>query len=153
MAPITPDLSAKYTLLQLSVISSSSISNRTTSLITHIKSTPADSKPAVVALHAKAPVANKLISIVEIAKRELKKDGQRFYQYNALGSELVQSTPAPKDAVDQDAMSDDEPAFEKTEQKSTVRSVPTMTVYLSLASVKELRQAYGYLHLFTTSPA
>jgi hypothetical protein len=146
MAPTALDLSAKYTVLQLSVISSSSISNRTTSLISHIKSTPEDSKPAVVALHAKAPVVNKLISIIEIAKRDLKDNGQKVYQYNALGSELVQSTPAAKPATEQDAMSDDEPAFEKTEQKTTVRSVPIMTTYLSLTSVKELKQAYGYLY-------
>jgi hypothetical protein len=147
MAPTTPDLSVKYTVLQLSVISSSSISNRTTSLITHIKSTLADSKPAIVALHAKAPVVNKLISIVEIAKRDLRADNQKIYQYNALSSELVQSTPATNHATDQDAMSDDEPAFEKTEQKTTVRNVPTMTTYLSLTSVKELKQAYGYFYL------
>lgn len=147
MAPATPDLSARYAFLQLSVISSSSISNRTTSLITHIKSTAADSKPAVVALHAKASVANKLISIVEIAKRELKDNGQKVYQYNALGSELVESAPAAKPATDQDAMSDDEPAFEKTEQKITVKNMPTMTTYLSLTSVKELKQAYGYSYL------
>jgi hypothetical protein len=147
MAPTTPDLSARYTVLQLSVISSSSISNRTTSLISHVKSTPEDNKPAVVALHAKAPVVNKLISIVEIAKRDLKDNGQKVYQYNALGSELVQSTPAAKPATEQDAMSDDEPAFEKTEQKTTVRSVLTMTTYLSLTSVKELKQAYRYFIL------
>ncbi|KAH0338021.1 hypothetical protein KCU81_g7838, partial [Aureobasidium melanogenum] len=143
MAPATPDLSAKYTLLQLSVNSSSSISNRTTSLIAHVKSTPADSKPAIVALHAKAPVANKLISIVEIAKRELKENGIKVYQYNALGSELIETTPATQDATNQDAMSDEEPAFEKVDQRSTVRNVPTMTTYLSLASIKELKQAYG----------
>ncbi|KAK6002903.1 hypothetical protein QM012_001653 [Aureobasidium pullulans] len=143
MAPTTPDLSAKYALLQLSVISSSSISNRTTSLISHIKSTPADSKPALVALHAKAPVANKLISIVEIAKRELKENGLKVYQYNALGSELIQTTPATKDTTDQDAMSDDEAAFEKVEQRTAVRNVPTMTTYLSLSPIKELKQAYG----------
>ncbi|KAI4727393.1 hypothetical protein E4T49_04911 [Aureobasidium sp. EXF-10728] len=143
MAPATPDLSAKYTLLQLSVISSSSISNRTTSLIAHLKSTPADSKPAIVALHAKAPVVNKLISVVEIAKRELKENALKVYQYNALGSELVQSAPATNDATNQDAMSDDEPAFEKIERKTAVRNVPTMTTYLSLAPIKELKQAYG----------
>lgn len=153
MAPSTPDLSAKYTVLQLSVISSSSISNRTTSLVNHIKSTPADNKPPIVALHAKAAVANKLISVVEIAKRELKDNDQKVYQYNVLGSELIHSAPATKDAVDQDAMSDNEPAFEKTEERSTVRNVPTMTIYLSLASVKELKQAYGYLYLSTPSPA
>ncbi|KAI4853680.1 hypothetical protein E4T45_04236 [Aureobasidium sp. EXF-8846] len=143
MAPTTPDLSAKYSVLQLSVISSSSISNRTTSLTSHVKSTPEDNKPAVVALRAKAPVVNKLISIVEIAKRDLKDNGRKVYQYNALGSELVQSTPAAKLVTGEDAMSDDEPAFEKTEQRTTVRSVPTMTTYLSLSSVKELKQAYG----------
>lgn len=146
MAPATPDLSAKYTLLQLSVISSSAISNRTTSLIAHIKSTPADSKPAIVALHAKAPVANKLISIVEIAKRELKENGLSVYQYNALGSALIQSTPATKDATNQDAVSDEEPAFEKVDRTPAVRNVPTITTYLSLTSVKELKQAYGYLY-------
>ncbi|KAG9668081.1 hypothetical protein KCU99_g9999, partial [Aureobasidium melanogenum] len=143
MAPATPDLSAKYTLLQLSVISSSSISNRTTSLIAHIKSTPADSKPAIVALHAKAPVANKLISIVEIAKRELKENGLKIYQYNALASELIETTHTTKDATNQDAMSDEEPAFEKVEQRSAVRNIPTMTTYLSLDPIKELKQAYG----------
>jgi hypothetical protein len=146
MAPTTPDLSAKYAVLQLSVISSSSISNRTTSLIRHVKSRPEDNKPAIVALHAKAPVVNKLISIIEIAKREMKDNGQKIYQYNALGSELIQSTPAARPATEQDAMSDDEPAFEKPEQKTTVRNVPTMTTYLSLTSVKELKQAYGYLY-------
>ncbi|KAI4717010.1 hypothetical protein E4T48_06816 [Aureobasidium sp. EXF-10727] len=144
MAPATPDLSAKYTLLQLSIISSSSISNRTTSLIAHLKSTPADSKPAIVALHSKAPVANKLISVVEIAKRELKENALKVYQYNALGSELIQIAPATKDATNQDAMSDDEPAFEKIQQKTSVRNVPTMTTYLSLTPIKELKQAYGY---------
>ncbi|CAD0091412.1 unnamed protein product [Aureobasidium vineae] len=145
MAPVSPDLSAKYTVLQLSVISSSSISNRTTSLIAHIKSTPGDSKPAIVALHAKAPVANKLISVVEIAKRDLKENGLKVYQYNSLGSELIQSTPsATKDATNQDAVSDDEPAFEKIEQRTAVRNVPTMTTYLSLVPIKELKQAYGY---------
>lgn len=144
MAPVTPDLSAKYTLLQLSVISSSSISNRTTSLVTHIKSTPADNKPAIVALHAKASVANKLISIVEIAKRDLKENALKVYQYNALGSELIQTTPTTKDATVQNAMSDEEPAFEKVEQRTAVRNVPTMTTYLSLTPIKELKQAYGY---------
>ncbi|CAD0096115.1 unnamed protein product [Aureobasidium mustum] len=151
MAPATPDLSAKYTLLQLSVISSSSISNRTTSLIAHIKNTPADSKPAIVALHAKAPVANKLISIVEIAKRDLKENGSKVYQYNALGSELIQSTPTTKDATNQDDMSDEEPAFEKVEQKTAVRNVSTMTTYLSLTPIKELKQAYGYPYLCSPS--
>ncbi|THY53104.1 hypothetical protein D6C98_05023 [Aureobasidium pullulans] len=145
MAPTTPDLSAKYTLLTLSVISSSNISNRTKSLIEHVKSTPADNKPAIVALHAKAAVANKLISIVEIAKRDLKEGGRKIYQYNALGSELIELKPATKDAANDDAVSDEEPAFEKIEQKTTVRNVPIMTTYLSLVPVKELKDAYGYI--------
>ncbi|THX82788.1 hypothetical protein D6D05_03744 [Aureobasidium pullulans] len=148
MAPTTPDLSAKYTLLMLSVISSSNISNRTKSLIEHVKSTPADNKPAIVALHAKAAVANKLISIVEIAKRELKAGGQKIYQYNALGSELIELKPATKDAANDDAVSDEEPAFEKIEQKTTVRNVSTVTIYLSLVPVKELKDAYGYIKSF-----
>ncbi|KAH0144968.1 hypothetical protein KCU67_g12854, partial [Aureobasidium melanogenum] len=112
-------------------------------LIAHIKSTPADSKPAIVALHAKAPVANKLISIVEIAKRELKENGLKIYQYNALASELIETTPTTKDATNQDAMSDEEPAFEKVDQRTAVRNIPTMTTYLSLNPIKELKQAYG----------
>ena len=145
MAPTTPDLSAKYTLLTLSVISSSNISNRTKSLIEHVKSTPTDNKAAIVALYAKAAVANKLISIVEIAKRDLKEGGQKIYQYNALGSELIELKPATKDAANDDAVSDEEPAFEKIERKTTVRNVPIMTTYLSLVPVKELKDAYGYI--------
>ncbi|KEQ93427.1 hypothetical protein AUEXF2481DRAFT_6936 [Aureobasidium subglaciale EXF-2481] len=143
MAAATPDLTAKCRLLELSVISSTSISNRTTALIAHIKSTPADEKPAVVALKAKAPVANKLISIVEIAKRELKEAGTNIYQYNALGSELIESKPATKDTTDDAALPDEEPAFQHVEQKTTVRNVPVMTAYLSLVPIKELRDAHG----------
>ncbi|KAI5196892.1 hypothetical protein E4T39_07586 [Aureobasidium subglaciale] len=143
MATAAPDLTAKCRLLELSVISSTSISNRTTALLAHIKSTPGDSTPAVVALKAKASVANKLVSIVEIAKRELKDAGSKVYQYNALASELIESKPATKDTTDHVALSDEEAAFQDVEQKTTVRNVPVMTTYLSLEPIKELRNAHG----------
>jgi hypothetical protein len=149
-----PDLTAKYTLLRLSVISSTAIVNRTTALIAHLKSSPPDSKPAVVALNATSHVANKLISIVEIAKRNLKDAGLTVYQYNALGSDMVESKPKPPvnhTAANAEAMTDqDTPAFQDIEQKTTIRNTPTMTTYLSLLSIKLLKDAYGYA--FVLSP-
>lgn len=140
MAVDSDALSAKYNVLSLSVISSTAISNRTSALIQHLKSPASDSKPTLVALHAKAQVANKLISIVEIAKRDLKESDRKIFQYNALGSELIESKPS-----ENRSLSEDEDAFEPMNQKPTVRNMPTMTTYLSLSSIKELKDAYGYV--------
>lgn len=75
-----------------SVISSSKMQKKVTSVLRHLTVTAA-AKPRVSVLRAKAADAGKLISISEIAKRELAKnqpnDGHagRWFQYIGLGEE------------------------------------------------------------------
>jgi len=143
----------RYDLLKLKVLSSSQISSRIASVISKITQ-PKAAKPTIIILSARANVANKLISIVEIAKRELASQNVKFFQYNALTSELID---IPRDSRkktsgsnvraegEEDEQSDD--AFETTGVPTSAtkkRSVPVMTVYLATAPVKELKAQFGY---------
>ncbi|KAI1486092.1 hypothetical protein F5X96DRAFT_271496 [Biscogniauxia mediterranea] len=96
-------IESKYDIQLQSVISSSKIQQRVTALLRHLRASTsddpaaADGKPPkktrLSILRARAPDAGKLISIAEIAKRELEKsgaqggEGGRWYQYMALGEE------------------------------------------------------------------
>ncbi|KAI0601507.1 hypothetical protein F4775DRAFT_540133 [Biscogniauxia sp. FL1348] len=103
-------IESKYDIQLQSVISSSKIHQRVTTLLRHLSpsTSPDDPVPIPIAaaadgkpktrlsiLRARAPDAGKLISIAEIAKRELEKSGApggegcrgRWYQYMALGEE------------------------------------------------------------------
>ena len=71
----------------MSIISSAKIEQKTRTLLTHLeKFSFADvrARPGVVVLHAKAPVASKMVSIVEIAKREIQKNKGKWWQYSRL---------------------------------------------------------------------
>lgn len=76
-----------------SVISSSKIQKKVTSVLKHLTATAA-AKPRVSVLRAKAADAGKLISISEISKRELAKlqsndkHAGRWFQYIGLGEEV-----------------------------------------------------------------
>ncbi|MCJ1389195.1 hypothetical protein MMC18_002050 [Xylographa bjoerkii] len=75
----------------MSIISSSKITQKVRSLRTHLEKfsfADLNAKPGVVALHAKANMASKMISVVEIVKREVEKEGGRLYQYSRLASLL-----------------------------------------------------------------
>ena len=102
---------------------------------------------------AKSRSANKLVSIVEIAKRELLSKGVKCFQYNVLSSQMIEierKTKVPVDSVDAgaakqgDEESDD--TFEVMDSGNGTgpkkRSVPIMTTYLSSSPVKELKD-YG----------
>jgi hypothetical protein len=141
----------KYELSQLKVISSTQISNRVAAVTSQLTIPPIDGKPTIVALTAKAKDANKLISVVEIAKRELAAAGSKVFQYNALGSEMVKiprvkpSKGKPTDGVGVQEGDESDDAFETMGASDGMkkRLLPTMTTYLSTTSIKELRTAYG----------
>lgn len=155
MAFNNASLQTTHNLVELSVSSHHEISNRTSAVISrlnpssdeHEKSSD-DQKTVVVKLTAKAKAAGKLISIVEIAKRQLASDGIKCFQYTALDSEIIEVKRHPKDHK-QDIVGEDESddAFEtmgEVKQSATKkRSMPVLTIYLSRASVKELNIAYG----------
>ena len=90
---ILAELSVKYNVHPASVISSSKIQKKVTSVLRHLTTATA-AKPRVSVLRAKAADAGKLISISEIAKRELAKDQSkdvyagRWFQYIGLGEEV-----------------------------------------------------------------
>ena len=140
-------LEAKYDVGKHRVISSTHISDRTAGIVARLTSeSPPGEKPAVVCLTAQAKVASKLISVIEITKRELASRGLKCYQYNAMSSQLMdvpRSTRKPAKAAGE---SDSEDAFETmgaSEPETKKRNVPLMTVYLSRMSIKELRTEYG----------
>lgn len=81
------DLSPKYDIKSLSVISSSSISKRVDSALQHLSRFDLyDSSilPGIVLLYARSNSANKLITIAETVRRRIHEGGQKWYQYNRL---------------------------------------------------------------------
>lgn len=158
MAPENLNLDTKYNILRLNVISSNSIQSRTVSLVEHLRQESASQKTAIASLRAKASVANKLISAIEIAKRDLSQNNEKVYQYNALTSEMANVKSAKSrvaeggrsgndDGGDGDAAAaqEEDEAFEPLEQKDETEEVPVLTIYLSLVSIKELRDAHGFV--------
>lgn len=151
MAFNNASLQTTHNLVELSVSSHHEISNRTSAVISRLQNSeqsPDDQKTVVVKLTAKAKAAGKLISIVEIAKRQLASEGIKCFQYTALDSEIIEIERHPKNHK-QDIVGEDESddAFETMgEVKPSAtkkRSMPVLTIYLSRASVKELKIAYG----------
>lgn len=150
------DIEAVHDTLSLNIMSGNQVSARTTAVLKHLQKPVTDdgtaSKPVLVRFRARANVVNKLVTITEIVKRQLATETVKVYQYSVLGSEMI--TLKPKDAVGKDGKGsadgdageeDEEEAFEVMGGKEKVRNVPTLTVYLSLASVQKLRRQYGYV--------
>lgn len=148
-------LSGRYVLVNLGVASGTQISSRTSTVVGKLTASGDDgTNLTVIALTAASKAAGKLISIVEIAKRDLATKGVKVFQYNSLSSRLT-NIPRHKagvgcgdaEAVGEENDSDD--AFEvmgqAQESDTKKRNVPVMTIYLSTASVKELKLAFGYV--------
>lgn len=151
MPPPTSPLLQNYTLHPLSISPSTQISTRTTAVINALGTIPAAAatslntststskledkdKPVIVVLTARSKAANKLITIVEIVKRELAGRGVAVYQYTAVGGEV-------RDVVrDEGGEEGGDEAFERGTKK---KNVPVLTVYLCGVGVGELKAAYG----------
>ncbi|MCJ1340043.1 hypothetical protein MMC09_005337 [Bachmanniomyces sp. S44760] len=94
VAVLSPELShlhAKYEITSMSIISSSKINQKVDILLTRLsKFTFADpnAKPGVVALYAKANVASKMISIVEITKGNIQRDGGKWWAYSKVHGQI-----------------------------------------------------------------
>jgi hypothetical protein len=152
----------------LSVISSSKMQNRVTSVLRHLLpqhspeiSSQFPTRPRVSVLRAKAQDAGKLVSIAEIVKREIGKGtagdaAKSWYQYIALGEE-TKETPREKGKtvientiLDGRSREEDEDEFEvmKTpferaiEGRPKVRAIPVMSLFLSTVAIDELGKRY-----------
>ncbi|KAF2480198.1 hypothetical protein BDY17DRAFT_34000 [Neohortaea acidophila] len=174
-----PTLSSNYTITHLPIAGSTQISSRVSLLVSKLDSSaakpsndedatePEKAKLALVVLTAKARYAHKLISVVEIAKREVlaaaaatatasagEGGGGRWFQYSALSGEVVDverrgALVGGKAELDEEDADGDEDAFEMMGAKEgggvKKRNVPVLTVYVCGEAVRELRVAYGYV--------
>lgn len=91
-------LAQKYNFSTMSIISSSKIESRVRKLLQHVSHfsfVDTKNKPGVVILHAKASVAGKMCSIVEIAKKAVIEEKGKWWQYSKLHGELMDLKPKP----------------------------------------------------------
>lgn len=129
----------------------------------------AEGQQVVMALRAEGAAAGKMISVAEIAKREMGKKGIEWFQYTKVGQimtevEKKQRKKKIEDGSDKEGgekeeaaeeekndEEDEEDAFEtmKTpferaiEGKKKVRAVAHMTIYLTHVRIGELKKVYG----------
>ncbi|KAL9095732.1 MAG: hypothetical protein Q9165_002164 [Trypethelium subeluteriae] len=161
MPQLTKELEvlSRYDVRMMSVISSSKIRNKVqqaTQILTSASSEGASQKPIVLALTAREGVASKLITIAEITKRNLDDKKIPWYQSSCVESKMVEIERKLSNTNNRDNASEDDSedgvAFEtmlsaierKLADKPKLRAVPVMSIFLSLGSVKELKDAYGY---------
>ncbi|KAF4624427.1 hypothetical protein G7Y89_g13741 [Cudoniella acicularis] len=167
------DLANSHDVLPISVISSSQIEKKVNSVLNHLKTFPAipPVKLAVVMVYSKAKSASKLITIIEIAKREIGSNGGKWFQYNVIDqvkeprentTEKQIRKPADtqgdegKSSIDADPIEEPESdngeqsfetmktPFERAiEGKLKIRAVPIMTIYLSRVRIESLKSQYG----------
>ena len=99
LPPALAQLQHKYALATMTFCSSSKINHKVRALLSHMgKFSFADlnAKPGVVVLQAKAPVAAKMVSVVEIAKRQVEKEKGKWWQYSIVEGRLEELKQRPK---------------------------------------------------------
>ena len=155
MAVDEKTLEGSHEITRITCQSNSQISAKTTTVISTLSkpTEPANGRPPLIVLTAQSRWANKLITIVEIAKRDLEAKGVKVFQYNALSSEIVEVKRKPKakgvgsapDAQNGDASEDEAFQTMGAEQEGGVkkRAVPVITTYLAVQPVKALRAEFG----------
>ncbi|KAI2463620.1 hypothetical protein F4781DRAFT_113937 [Annulohypoxylon bovei var. microspora] len=150
-AKILQAVESKYEVQIHSIISSSKIQKKVTAILRHLASSA--TKTTVSILRAKASDAGKLVSVAEIAKREVEKQtdsGRVWFQYIALGEELKE---IPRDegntVIEETRLGDDDDyeimktPFERAiEGQPRLRGVPIMSLFLSQVSIEELKKRY-----------
>ncbi|RSM10477.1 hypothetical protein CEP52_003571 [Fusarium oligoseptatum] len=153
---ILAELRSKYEVLAVSVISSTKITKRITSVVSHLLEE--SERPRLVLLHARTADVCKLITVVEKCKRVLGEEGKAYYQYNQLFDlpekpkkrDLVEETVLENDAEEGDGSDSDD--FEVMHSRfedavlprPSTRSVKSMRVFLSIAPIMELKSKKGY---------
>ena len=155
-------------MVTMQIISSSKMSSKIarsldTLVLGKINMADVNCKPGLVVMYAKAATASKMVSVVEVVKREIGQKGGKWYQYNALGetmvviprrqpkSEKVGNGKRQADEKEVDGEEDEESYFEtmKTKQERILegtdrqRAVPVLTVYLSKVPIEKLKMKYG----------
>ncbi|KAI9167665.1 hypothetical protein HJFPF1_03798 [Paramyrothecium foliicola] len=152
---VLSELSPRYNVLPASVISSTKIQKRVTSIASHILATCESERPPIGLLYARTADVCKLITIVEQCKRVFAEEGKPWYQYNQL-FDLPLSEKKLKDVVEETVLeeaaegsdSDDFEVMESRFEKAVLPSVSTrvaksMRVFLSIRPVPDLKLKTG----------
>lgn len=169
------ELKGKYSIATTSVIASSKINKKVTQVLSHLGHVDLFSQssvPGVMMVHARANDANKMVTVMEIAKRQMNQAGQPWYQYNRVyevadgrgsranaigrGADLtvIENTVLEGGDADED---DEEDAFEPVENtfERAIREKPAeeskttyMSIFLSRVPMPEL-QSKSYITLQT----
>ncbi|CAG8975416.1 hypothetical protein HYALB_00010363 [Hymenoscyphus albidus] len=162
--PVFGDLAKSHDVLFMSTISSSKIEKKTTAVLKHLARYPTISpaKPALVLAHSKADTASKLITIIEIAKRDIASKEGKWFQYNMV-YQITELKKEKKDGIksnggtsskgdgDEKEEDEDEETFETMKtpfersilEKPKVRAIPHLAIYLSRIRIEGLRKKYG----------
>lgn len=169
---IPADVATTHDVTTMSIISSSHIQKKVTRILELLSafSFVAPTKPGVVMLYGKAPVASKMITIVEIAKREIAQNGGKWFQYNKVEQTLMirekidaSSKTLGLEGKGMNSMDLDEAEDIKTDDETTgsmfetmktpferaiedrpkFRAIPVMTLYLSRVRVESLKKMHG----------
>lgn len=169
------ELKGKYSIATTSVIGSSKINKKVTQVLSHLGHVDLFSQssvPGVMMVHARASDANKMVTVMEIAKRQMNQAGQPWYQYNRVyevadgrgatgnpngrGADqtVIENTVLGGDEAGED---DEDDAFETVETafELAVREKPAeeskatyMSIFLSRVPMPEL-QSKAYITLQT----
>lgn len=159
MSECEPLDAALYHVSRISVISSSRIHAKVARALLHLDtiSTP---RPPVVALSAPLSAANKLLSVAEIVKRQLRVPSgaapasatiaPRAYQYTRLSEAVAIPDPrprlppaAPAASAPDDAYFESLPARRPSRRASPPRVALTTTIYLARQSIPRLKAECG----------
>lgn len=169
------ELKGKYSIATTSVLASSKINKKVTQVLSHLGHVDLFSQssvPGVMMVHARANDANKMVTVMEIAKRQMNQAGHPWYQYNrvyevadgrgsranptgrAADQTVVENTVLVGDGADED---DEEDAFEPVETafERAIREKPAeeskttyMSIFLSRVPMPEL-ESKTYITLQT----
>jgi len=103
LLPQLLSLQSKYDITSMSIISSSKVETKVKTLLTRLGNfswADKDGKPAIVVLSAKAGVAGKMVSVVEIAKREIEAQGAKWWQYSRVYGQTTELKEKPSKGTD-----------------------------------------------------
>ncbi|KZF25639.1 hypothetical protein L228DRAFT_259034 [Xylona heveae TC161] len=162
---------SSYDVTAINIISASSIQENVLKVIKVLDIDLTEAKPKtkapLVILTGQGAVTGKLISIVEIAKRNAKNKGVRVFQYSSLGSiskeEMLQKKQQQtrqgqkNEEVDRTAREGEEVESTQTIEsqegfalalpsnggQKKARQIPVLTIYLSNSTIKHLKEKYG----------
>lgn len=96
LPPELRHLADQYEFFTMSILSSARIESRVRNLLARVQKfnfADTKAKPGIVILHAKADVASKLCSIVEVAKKQITMEKGKWWQYTKLHGELLELKP------------------------------------------------------------